>query len=317
MLKTPLLIFVCLSICHPSFAIEGGENAAFMSAVGYRVQNGSECSGVMLRRGYILTSAHCLTEDGSDDADRFFEVRFEAFVETRDGRSLECLHTEGRVPVSAPDEEPDSPCPDLTTADVFIHPDYDAGQWPNHDDEDDLAILRFSRREVPTLDYALFLRRDPQEGAKLFAYGYSYGGTFLTKSFRDRRRGTFEIEDVDRRDIEFDNTDRFKMCLGDSGGPVAVRFEGPQVVVGLVSEGPIPPGNALCAREGDEMHATRLWPVHGDWIESKIGRQCWPMGPGDALVQCWFTPDDVADQPGGVIDEDGPDPNRPAGTEPR
>lgn len=272
--------------------VQGGRPSNFMPSVYIAVQDnnaGTTCGGVLVNENWLMTSAHCIP--GGIEP-RVRSVNFMVLVESLNGAELVCLTDEGRGPV-ARDDRP-LPCPGLRTGRAHIHDDYDGGQYGRLDDEDDLALIQFGpgwreARGAP-LRFAAFERYGVDEDDWITLSGYSLG--FPSRStgdglfaLIDRRRGVFKVDDVDSRDIEFDNRETTRVCRGDSGSPLYYRVGAANLVVGLMSQGEIE-GDDFCAEDGQGAQATRIWAPKEAWIERTLGRQCRECG---RVASCFAT----------------------------
>lgn len=174
------------------------------------------CTGTVIHverdMGYLLTAAHCVTEESEDrpglvplDAKDFVVVPGADFAESTTAFSVKA---------------------------VSVEPSYD-GSFAA-----DVALVRFffGTQPAPPVIPALQLAEDTLDaGDALLLVGY--GQTELDEANTERRRVERTIEELDRELVVYTQEDGNGACFGDSGGPVLVKVGGRERVAAVISGG--------------------------------------------------------------------------------
>jgi secreted trypsin-like serine protease len=174
------------------------------------------CTGTVIhvedQTGYLLTAAHCVTEEGPRGS--------------------------GLVTLAASDflVVPGDDFAESTTAfsvnGVFVEPTYD-GSFAA-----DVAVVRFfsggqsapsAIRPLGAADDALAVDTD------LLLVGY--GQTETDEANTERRRVNRRIDELDRELVVYTQEDGSGACFGDSGGPALVEVGGEERVAAVISGG--------------------------------------------------------------------------------
>jgi secreted trypsin-like serine protease len=174
------------------------------------------CTGTVIhveeRSGYLLTAAHCVTEEDEDD--RFVALDAEDFVVV-----------------------PGADFAESTTAysvqAVRVAPGYD-GLFA----VDDIAVVRFffGSEPAPAAIPPLGASEDRLGvGSALELVGY--GQTESDDANTQRRRVARNITDLDGELIAYSQEDGKGACFGDSGGPAVVKVSGQARVAAVISGG--------------------------------------------------------------------------------
>ncbi|MET0340801.1 MAG: trypsin-like serine protease [Polyangiales bacterium] len=245
--------------------IYGGTPAPGIGVVAITMQDGYECSGVVISPRAVLTAAHCL-RSSKIGAGQTAEVQASVVFTKADGR-LVCLT--GPEPVRT--HAPRGPqCTYKATYTASVHPKFTGSQ----DGHTDIAIMvrndgRFT--DLSTSEIALIQLNKPS-GDRLEFHGYGYendqrtvGGRALSSS-----APVNEIyDDAVSLDLKGGRT-----CVGDSGGPMTEMFADTSpnmLVVGITAwtrdEFNGCPGNnkeAYFGRVGTKLA----------YIEQKLGHTC-------------------------------------------
>lgn len=183
-------------------------------------RRGFLCTGTVIdqdgQTGYLLTAAHCVTED--------------------DGSALPAADF-----VVVPGQDFQESTSVFEVESVSVEPSYDGSFAAN-----DVAVVRFFAEDgplgtIPVLDAdedALVV------GDDLLLVGY--GQTDLDTDNTQRRRVSRTIETLDEQLVVYSQADARGACFGDSGGPVLVRVGGEERVAGIISGG-VSDGDEGCA----------------------------------------------------------------------
>lgn len=233
----------------------------------------SYCSGFTIRNGFAVTNAHCVVE-----------VRaFNVWTDNLDRSTNRCLSTR-----LSPGRQGFNPCQgNFPITRYEYHPDYTG----NGDDEDDIAIVTLPGgwADYP-YDYPLIARNAPPRDESLFFID-SYGPTECVPGIPPvfRNGGKFKVDDVDRRDIEYDMDDTiYKTCNGDSGSVLSYTSADGRTrrvfAIHSSSSDKANCGKFKCSRGRGQ--ATRLWEPKSGWIEGIIG-QCREFSD---YAECWHGP---------------------------
>jgi secreted trypsin-like serine protease len=179
-------------------------------------REGFLCTGTVIQSGeqagYLLTAAHCVTEEDDDrnvvpmDAAGFLVVPGVDFAESTSAYSVQAIH---------------------------VAPRYD-GSFAS----DDIAIVRFFFGGAPAPSAIAPLGSSEDElavGSDVLLVGY--GQTEVDDGNTQRRRVARAIEDLDGEIITFSQADGKGACFGDSGGPALVQIGGQPRVAAVVSGG--------------------------------------------------------------------------------
>lgn len=175
---------------------------------------GSLCSGTLIdvlgNSGFLLTAAHCVTED-AEGAPRLPPEQFVVLA------GEDFLGATSAFPVAA----------------LSVHPGYD-GSFA----VDDVAIVRIDLGEAPPPPVIppLFAQEDTlrADDSLLFV---GYGRTEREEDNSLRRHVTRDIALLDGDVIAYSQEDGTGTCFGDSGGPGLVTLQGQERVAAVVSGG--------------------------------------------------------------------------------
>jgi secreted trypsin-like serine protease len=179
-------------------------------------REGFLCTGTVIHverdMGYLLTAAHCVTEEAEGgpgvvplDARDFIVVPGADFAESTTAFSAQA---------------------------ISVEPTYD-GSFAA-----DVAVVRFFFGDQPAP--AVIPALDASEDAlaiddALLLVGY--GQTESDEANTERRRVERNVEELDRELVVYTQEDARGACFGDSGGPALVKVEGEERVAGVISGG--------------------------------------------------------------------------------
>jgi secreted trypsin-like serine protease len=179
-------------------------------------REGFMCTGTVIRVdgqvGFLLTAAHCVTEEDEDrafvamDPDDFLVVPGTDFAESTTAYAVQA---------------------------IVVEPHYE-GLFAG----DDIALVRFffGNEPAPAAILPLAAGDDALDiGAKLTLVGY--GQTEIDNANTQRRRVSRTIGDLDEQLILYSQEDGRGACFGDSGGPGLVEIGGETRVAAVISGG--------------------------------------------------------------------------------
>jgi secreted trypsin-like serine protease len=176
-------------------------------------QAGSLCTGTLIdvlgRSGFLLTAAHCVTEEGG--AAR--------------------LPPEQLVVIAGDDLETSTLA--FAVDAIHVHPGYD-GSFA----VDDVAIVRIELGDTPPppVISPLFAQEDTlRVGEPLLLVGY--GQTEQEEDSSQRRQVVRQISSLEGRALVYSQADGAGACFGDSGGPGLVTLQGQERVAAVISGG--------------------------------------------------------------------------------
>lgn len=248
------------AVAGEAAAVVGGvEDTGALSRAAVMVlsSRGGMCSAVVVARDAVLTAAHCAGTTGSAGSAGATDAggaggaagRIEYRVHFRD---------EAGAPVL------------ISPAAIAVHPGYAADAVAARRPSVDLALLRLPEPLPARFEAATLAAASPGAGSTLVLGGYGVlreGDARSTGTFRSAKLAVTEPYGPSRILVwlKGDNTGA---CLGDSGGPVAIRSpDGADTVVAVTAwaKGPRKGGRDC----GDLSQAVRLGPER-DWIDRTL-----------------------------------------------
>jgi secreted trypsin-like serine protease len=181
-------------------------------------QAGFLCTGTVIhveqQRAFLLTAAHCVTEEDEEGngagialpPEEFLVVPGADFAESTTAFSVDAIHVE---------------------------PDYD-GTFAG----DDIAVVRFffGAEPAPSVIPPL-LSNDDELGAGSDLLLVGYGQTETDPDNTRRRHVQRSIQDLDESLILYTQQDAKGACFGDSGGPALIDLDGEPRVAAIISGG--------------------------------------------------------------------------------
>ncbi|EAQ27875.1 hypothetical protein NAP1_09782 [Erythrobacter sp. NAP1] len=263
------------TVCMPQDLVIGGKSlepgAAPWQALIWRPERGFGidlnesqrvlCGGSLIATGWILTAAHCLTDDGGLIEGRGYTVR---------------------LGVHDPHEDQGISFPIVQ---VLDHPDYDPETFAY-----DIALVRYNpragRRDGPVnsitsiaTDRETIEDRVIRRGAPVYVYGFGRtqlddaSSTASLQSARLLLESQARCNGITRFPREQWNTmlcaagpNREQACKGDSGGPLITYSDADRRprVIGVVSSG------RSCGQTGEASRYTRVAAAR-DWLDDMLG----------------------------------------------
>lgn len=174
------------------------------------------CTGTVIhveaQTGYLLTAAHCVTEE--NDERETVPLRATDFIVVPGDDFAESITAFG-------------------VNDVAVEPRYEGGLA-----EHDIAIVRFSFGNAPPPGVIPPLLQSDDTldvGVPLLFVGY--GQTETDDANTQRRQVERSIEALDGELLSYSQADARGTCFGDSGGPGIVEIDGEERVAGVISGG--------------------------------------------------------------------------------
>jgi secreted trypsin-like serine protease len=174
------------------------------------------CTGTVIhvdgQTGYLLTAAHCVTEE--DDESETVPLRARDFMVVPGEDFAESTTTFG-------------------VTDVAVEPRYQGG-FAEHD----IAVVHFSfgSAPAPAVIPPLLPSEDSLDvGEPLLLIGF--GQTETDEANTQRRQVERSIEALDTELLAYTQADARGTCFGDSGGPGLVVVDGEERVAGVISGG--------------------------------------------------------------------------------
>ncbi|MEM6777589.1 MAG: trypsin-like serine protease [Planctomycetota bacterium] len=254
-------------VCCPAFPAASeeiipkilvGEETNAYESVGIvgSLDAGGFCTGTLISSTDVLTAAHCAEVIRSSDRGTF-EV---------DGVTV-------------------------TSAAVFIHPDYNSFTLEN-----DIAILRLSEPIVGVEPSPIF-RGTPLVGDVLSIVGFGGTGTATEGndgSFGTKRVGITTIDNVTDTLVEwlYDDPAESNTASGDSGGPGFLLVDGVEMIACITSGGTV-----LDSTLGDLAFNTRV-DAYAGWIDTTLME---PAPANDGSDDGDDVGGDTSDEPEDVI----------------
>ena len=174
------------------------------------------CTGTVVhveqQTAYLLTAAHCVTEQGPG------------------GSGLVTLAAHDFLVVPGADFAESTTA--FSVQGVFVEPSYDGSFLA------DVALVRFffGARPAPAAIRPLRVADDAL-GVSTELTLVGYGQTEDDEANTERRRVDRSIEELDRELVIYSQADGSGACFGDSGGPALVELGGEQRVAAVISGG--------------------------------------------------------------------------------
>jgi V8-like Glu-specific endopeptidase len=179
-------------------------------------RTGFLCSGTVIhvqaQTGYLLTAAHCVTEENDE---------------------RETVPLRARDFIVVPGDDFAESTTAFGVTQVAVEPRYQGGLA-----EHDIAIAQFSfgGAPAPAIIPALLPEEDTLDvGDPLLLIGF--GQTENDEGNTQRRRVERSIEALDAELLAYSQADARGTCFGDSGGPGIVESDGEERVAGVISGG--------------------------------------------------------------------------------
>lgn len=179
-------------------------------------RTGFLCTGTVIhveaQTGYLLTAAHCATEENDD---------------------RETVPLRARDFIVVPGEDFAESTTAFGVTSVAVEPRYEGGLA-----EHDIAIAQFAlgNAPAPRAIPALLPSDDALDvGDPLLLVGF--GQTETDEANTQRRRVERDIEALDAELLAYSQADARGTCFGDSGGPGIVEVDGEERVAGVISGG--------------------------------------------------------------------------------